>query len=65
MIMSYFSKIEMSYKKVAIILEFPGEYYSIQGHYHVKPTLFHKYSIRVQERALAFFICIEECYLNG
>ena len=38
MIMSYFSKLEMSYKKVAIILGFPGEYYGIQGHYHVKPT---------------------------
>ena len=42
MIMFYFSKIEMSYRKVAIILEFSGEYYGIKGHYHVKPTGTHK-----------------------
>lgn len=27
----------MSYIKVAIILEFSGEYYGIKGHYLVKP----------------------------
>jgi len=30
MIMSYFSKIEMPYRKEVIILEFSGEYYGIK-----------------------------------
>ena len=42
MIMSYFSTIEMSYRKVVIILRFSGEYYDHRGHNHVKPKRAYK-----------------------
>ncbi len=46
------ANLEMSYRKIVIILRFPGEYYGIRGHNHVKPKKTYKIAHKYLEQIL-------------